>query len=65
MIHNAGIQRRIALATGEAPWSERQQEIEVLLSALIHLNHLLIPVLLQQDQPAMIVNVTSGGAFIP
>jgi uncharacterized oxidoreductase len=65
VINNAGIQRRISLAQDKAPWSERQQEIDILLSGPVHLNHLLIPVLLQHDGPSRIVNVTSGGAYIP
>jgi len=43
VINNAGIQRRIALAADNAPWAERQAEIDTLLAAPIHLNHLLIP----------------------
>ncbi|GAB3915150.1 SDR family NAD(P)-dependent oxidoreductase [Larkinella knui] len=65
VINNAGIQRRISLAQDKAPWSERQQEMDILLSGPIHLNHLLIPLLLQHKWPSRIVNVTSGGAFIP
>jgi uncharacterized oxidoreductase len=65
VINNAGIQRRISLAEDKAPWSERQQEIDILLSGPIHLNHLLIPLLLQHKTPSRIVNVTSGGAYIP
>jgi len=65
LINNAGIQRRIALADDQAPWAERQAEIDILLSAPVHLNHLLIPLLLQPGKSSTIVNVTSGGAFIP
>ena len=65
LINNAGIQRRIALADDNASWPERQNEIDILLSAPIHLNHLFIPILLKNGQPSLIVNVTSGGAFIP
>ena len=65
IINNAGIQRRIELAADTASWAERQAEIDILLSAPIHLNHLLIPTLLSHGQPSLIVNVTSGGAFIP
>src|SRR6202012_4002762 len=65
LINNAGIQRRIGLAADTASWTERQAEIDILLSAPIHLNHLLIPILLSHGQPSLIVNVTSGGAFIP
>jgi uncharacterized oxidoreductase len=65
VINNAGIQRRVSLASDTAPWSERQAEIDILLSAPVHLNHLLIPLMLRSKEPALIVNVTSGGAFVP
>lgn len=65
VVNNAGIQRRIALAADNAPWPDRQAEIDTLLSAPIHLNHLLIPLMLKHGQPSVIVNVTSGGAFVP
>ena len=65
IINNAGIQRRVALAIDNAPWGDRQAEIDILLSAPIHLNHLLISLLLQGDKQSLIVNVSSGGAFIP
>lgn len=65
VINNAGIQRRIGLAEDDAPWSERQAEIDVLLSGPIHLNTLLLETMLAADRPGLIVNVTSGGAYIP
>ncbi|SEJ75515.1 uncharacterized oxidoreductase [Dyadobacter sp. SG02] len=65
IINNAGIQRRIPLARDNAQWTERQNEIDILLAGPIHLNHLLIPLLLNNAQPALIVNVTSIGAYIP
>jgi uncharacterized oxidoreductase len=65
VINNAGIQRRIALASDRAPWPEHQKEIDTLLSGPIHLNALLLPTMLGQRHPGLIVNVTSGGAFIP
>lgn len=65
LINNAGIQRRIALADDHAPWEEKQAEINILLSAPIHLNDLLIPEILKDGKQGMIVNVTSGGAYIP
>jgi uncharacterized oxidoreductase len=64
LINNAGIQRRVPLAADTASWAERQAEIDILLSGPVHLNHLLVPLLLQ-NQPALVINVTSGGAFIP
>ena len=63
LINNAGIQRRIGLAEDHAAWSERQAEIDTLLSAPVHLNHLIIPLMLERE--SLIVNVTSGGAYIP
>lgn len=65
LINNAGIQRRISLAEDQAPWSETQQEMDILLSGPIHLNHLLIPLMLMNGRPGLIINVTSGGAYIP
>ena len=65
VIQNAGIQRRVSLAEDQAPWPERQAEIDALLCGPIHLNHLLVPRLLAQGRPSLIVNVTSGGAFLP
>jgi uncharacterized oxidoreductase len=65
LINNAGIQRRVSLAADTAPWSERQIEIDTLLGAPVHLNHLLVPVILAHGGPGMIVNITSGGAYIP
>jgi uncharacterized oxidoreductase len=65
LINNAGIQRRIALADDHAPWSERQAEINILLSAPVHLNDLLIPLITKNGKEGLIINVTSGGAYIP
>jgi uncharacterized oxidoreductase len=65
LINNAGIQRRVSLAADRSPWSERQAEIDTLLSGPIHLDNLLAPVILAHGNPAIIVNVTSGGAYIP
>lgn len=65
VINNAGIQRRVSLADDHAPWAERQAEIDILLSAPVHLNHLLIPTILEHGKPGVIANVTSGGAYIP
>ena len=65
VINNAGIQRRVSLASDMGTWPERQAEIDILLSAPMHLNHLLIPLMLRSNKPGMIVNVTSGGAFVP
>ena len=65
LINNAGIQRRVSLAADTSPWSDRQAEIDTLLSAPVHLNQLLVPVILAHGNAAIIADVTSGGAFIP
>jgi uncharacterized oxidoreductase len=65
LINNAGIQRRISLAFDTPSWPERQVEIDTLLSGPVHLNHLLIPLMLKHNVPSLLVNVTSGGAFVP
>lgn len=65
VINNAGIQRRIALSEDTAQWSERQAEINMLFAGPVHLNALLIPALLDRGQEGTIINVTSGGAYIP
>jgi uncharacterized oxidoreductase len=63
LVNNAGIQRRVRLATAE-DWRETRHEIAINLDAPIHLARLVIPHLLTQERPA-IVNVTSGLAFTP
>lgn len=65
VVNNAGIQRRIGLAEDNAGWNDRQEEIDILLSAPVHLNNLLIPLILNSGKAGVIVNVTSGGAYIP
>lgn len=65
LINNAGIQRRVSLAADQAEWADRQAEIDILLSAPVHLSHLLIPLLLKGNRTGLIVNVTSAGAYIP
>lgn len=65
VVNNAGIQRRIELAADHAAWEEREGELRALFSGPVHLNHLLLPHLLRHGRRAQIVNVTSGGAFVP
>jgi uncharacterized oxidoreductase len=65
LINNAGIQRRVSLASETAEWGERQREMDTLLAGPVHLNHLLVPLLLSQPGESLVVNVTSGGAFVP
>lgn len=64
LINNAGIQRRVPVASIGAAWEEHQQEIAINIEAPIHLSALFIP-LLQQQPEAYIINVTSGLAFVP
>ncbi|WP_299826536.1 SDR family oxidoreductase [uncultured Pontibacter sp.] len=64
LLNNAGIQRRVPIAEIGEEWQEHQQEVAINLEAPIHLSALLLP-LLQQQQEAYIMNVTSGLAFVP
>lgn len=65
LINNGGIQRRVGLAEDEAPWSEKQAEIDILFCGPVHLTSLLLPKMLQTGSKSFIVNVTSAGAYIP
>ncbi|WP_446041647.1 SDR family NAD(P)-dependent oxidoreductase [Streptomyces sp. SID1121] len=65
LINNAGIQRRVGIASDRSPWAEAQNEIDILLAAPVHLGQLLVPHMLAHGRPAVLVNVTSGGAFFP
>ncbi|MGW1215865.1 SDR family NAD(P)-dependent oxidoreductase [Streptomyces sp. NPDC002499] len=65
VINNAGIQRRVGIASDRAPWAEAQNEIDILLAAPVHLGRLLVPHLLAHGRPSLLINVTSGGAFFP
>ena len=65
VINNAGIQRRVGLAEDVAPWPDRQAELDILLAGPIHLNALLLPTMLDGKRSGLIVNVTSGGGYIP
>ncbi|MBM9509233.1 SDR family oxidoreductase [Actinacidiphila acididurans] len=65
LINNAGIQRRVGIASDRAAWSQVQNEIDILLAAPVHLGRLLVPLMLAHRRPSVLVNVTSGGAFFP
>ena len=65
LINNAGIQRRVSIAADRAPWAEAQNEIDILFAAPVHLGQLLLPLMLAHGRSGVLVNVTSGGAFIP
>lgn len=62
LVNNAGVQRRVSIASDCADWAERQTEIDLLLSAPVQLADLVMP-LLREDRAGHVVNVTSGGAF--
>lgn len=71
LVNNAGIQRPIPPAKDlETPWEVRAPEIEINVAGPIHLASLFIPYFLQRPattatEPTLIVNVTSGLAYIP
>lgn len=65
LVLSAGIQRRIPIAADRAAWPERQAELDLLLSAPVHLVQLLTPLLLDAGGSGQIVAVTSGGALVP
>jgi uncharacterized oxidoreductase len=63
-VNNAGIQRMIDLKKGISNLSEGENEIEINLTASIHLSAYFIPDLLKKKESA-IINVSSGLGFIP
>src|SRR5262245_38736971 len=63
LVNNAGIQRRVPLASHE-PWDVAHEEIAANLEAPIHLSRLLIAHLSKQASSA-VINITSGLAFAP
>jgi uncharacterized oxidoreductase len=65
LFNNAGIQKEINFLAGAPAWNDEESEIEINLTASIHLSALFIPHFLQQKNECAIVNVTSGLAFIP
>ncbi len=65
LINNAGVQKEINFLTGAEGLYEDESEIEINLSASVHLAALFIPHFLQQKKECAIVNITSGLAFIP
>lgn len=65
LINNAGIQKEIDFLTGAAGFNDEEPEIEINLTAGIHLSALFIPHFLEQQRECAIVNITSGLAFIP
>ncbi|MEU3650306.1 SDR family NAD(P)-dependent oxidoreductase [Lentzea sp. NPDC034063] len=65
LINNAGVQRRVGIAEDRSAWAEAQQEIDILFAAPVHLGRLLVPLMLAHGRPSTLINVTSGGAFVP
>ncbi|AGP56275.1 SDR family NAD(P)-dependent oxidoreductase [Streptomyces rapamycinicus] len=65
LINNAGIQRRVGIASDRSSWAEAQNEIDILFAAPVHLGQLLVPHMLTHGRPSVLVNITSGGAFFP
>ncbi len=63
LVNNAGIQQRLSLAQGP-DWDAIHSEIATNFEAHVHLATLFVPHLLKKKRP-VIVNVTSGLAFVP
>ena len=63
LVNNAGIQRAIDLKKG-VDGLQGEDEIEINLRAPIYLSELFIPLLLKQEESA-IINVSSGLGFVP
>lgn len=64
LVNNAGIQRRDFHFYHPEPWERTRQELAINLDAPIHLTQLFLPHLVRQQAP-VIMNVTSGLAFVP
>lgn len=64
LVNNAGIQRMVDFKKGIFNLAESENEIEINLTAPIHLSAYFIPDLLRQKESA-IINVSSGLAFVP
>ena len=65
LFNNAGVQKETNFLAGAPTLNDEENEIEINLTASIHLSALFIPHFLQQKKECAIVNVTSGLAFIP
>lgn len=65
LVNNAGIQKEVDFVSGAADVFGDENEIEINLTAGIHLASLFVPYFLKQDRECAVVNVTSGLAFIP
>ncbi|CAF1054677.1 unnamed protein product [Didymodactylos carnosus] len=65
LFNNAGIMRQIPIDAVNSSWSDMEQEIQINLSAPIHLCKLFLPYFKKQQETSAIINVSSGLAFIP
>lgn len=70
LLNNAGIQNRYPIIPNEdesknVSWAEREKELEINVSAPIHLSHLFIKHFRQMKCRTAIINVSSGLAFVP
>jgi uncharacterized oxidoreductase len=70
LINNAGIQQRAPFIPNETSsenisWEEREKEIQINISAPMHLSHLFITRFRQMKVDTAIINVSSGLAFLP
>lgn len=65
LINNAGIQKEIDFLAGAPALDDEESEIEINLTASVHLTALFVPHFLQQASECAVVNITSGLAFIP
>jgi uncharacterized oxidoreductase len=63
LINNAGIQRKVDLLESE-PWEQTREEIAINVEGPMHMIALLLPHLQGRPKP-VIVNVSSGLAFVP
>ncbi len=64
LVNNAGIQKRLDLCAGAGALAGFENEIEINLTAPIHLSALFFPQLANQSEAA-IINISSGLGFIP
>ena len=64
LVNNAGIQRMVNLRKGTRDLFDGEDEIEINLTAPIHLSAYFIPLLLKRKEAA-IVNISSGLGFVP
>jgi uncharacterized oxidoreductase len=64
LVNNAGIQQQIDLRAGADSLLNVEDEIEINLTAPIHLSALFIPQLARQAEAA-IINISSGLGFVP